>query len=87
MIATSAGQPANPQQGSTAPVPGQTQAQGQPKQPQKDPKQFAQGYAAVVQDVIDQHKQYRIPTQFDQLDQGAQSMALNAPGRAPDYTS
>jgi len=84
MIATSAGQPVNPQQGSTAPVPGQTQAQGQP---QSNPVQFAKQYAAVLQDVLNQHKQYRIASEWDHLNNGAESMALNAPAQAANYNS
>ena len=83
MIATSVGQPVNPQ-GSTAPVPGQTQALARP---QSNPAQFAQKYAAILQSVIDQHKKYRIASEWDHLNDGAESMALNAPAQAANYSS
>jgi len=84
MIATSAGQQVKPQQGSTAPGPGQTVV---PTQPQSDPVQFAQNYAANLQNIINQHKQYRVASEWDHLNNGAESMALNAPAQAANYNS
>ena len=84
MIATSVGQPVNPQQSSKAPAPGQTMA---PQQPQSNPAQFAQQYAAILQDVLNQHKQYRVASEWEHLNNGAESMALNAPAQAANYNS
>jgi len=84
MIATSAGQRVKPQQGSTAPGPGQTVV---PTQPQSNPAQFAQNYAANLQNTINQHKQYRVASEWDHLNNGAESMALNAPAQAANYNS
>ena len=54
-------------------------------QPVKDPQEFAQTYAGVVNDIIEQHKKQRIPAPWDQVDKGEESMAINAPGRQKDY--
>lgn len=55
-------------------------------QPVKDPQAFAKSYADVVNNIINQHRQQRVPESFQQIAEGAERMDVTAPARQKDYT-
>ena len=54
-------------------------------QPVKDPQAFAKSYADVVNDIINQHRQQRVPESFEQAADGAQSMSLDSPAARKNF--
>ena len=54
-------------------------------QPVKDPQEFAQTYAGVVNNIIEQHRKQRIPNSFQQIADGATGMEITDNSRVQNY--